>query len=219
MQVTGTEARFSVSANHADVQDALKLVFDQAGKQFLLDNNVTGQITLRLTEQPLNVALDAICKQTFLRYRYDAGASIFCIERDDAAVRTAFSRLRSLDVSLRDQLRLMGLSLPNENGFSVGQGYGGALVNPLTGNRNFGPDTRNGLSASGRVVLPEQSPIEGAGRKDAPVGRMKNPNAEKLAPQGPPASVSDAAASDATADAATPDLSKPGELQQFFADQ
>src|SRR5437868_922947 len=34
LHVTGTPDRFSISADHADVQSVLKYVFDQAGKQF-----------------------------------------------------------------------------------------------------------------------------------------------------------------------------------------
>ena len=101
--MTGSESRFTLSANHADVQDTLKLIFDQANKQFFLDSTVCGQITMRLNDQPLSVTLDAICKQTFLHYRLDANTGITYFERDETAVRAAFTRLRALDANLRDQ--------------------------------------------------------------------------------------------------------------------
>lgn len=114
LQVTGTNSRFTISANRAEVTDALKLLFDQAEKQFVLEGNITGTVTLRLNEQPLGVVLPAICRQAFLKFRFDPVSGIFHIERDEASVRAAFQQLRNLDAELRNQLRLMGLSLPND---------------------------------------------------------------------------------------------------------
>ena len=212
LQVTGTPSRFSVSANHADVQDALKTVFDQAGKQFVLDNNVTGQITLRLMDQPLNIVLDAISRQAFLRYRTDANTGITTFERDDDALRGAFARLRSLDASLRDQMRLLGLGLPSENALGFAQGgrggaYGGATQNGNNGQN--GNDLRNGLEeamrASRRGALPgaPETPALKDGTTQAG-GRVL-----QIAPQGPAAQANDA-------DKAALDTNGVADLQQFL---
>src|SRR5262249_42355607 len=60
LRVTGNAMRLSISANRADVRDTLKAIFDQTGKQFVLSNNVTGQVTLRLENQTLTRVLNAI---------------------------------------------------------------------------------------------------------------------------------------------------------------
>ncbi len=114
LRVTGTTKRFTVIADRSDVRDTIKTIFDQAERQFTLDNNVVGQVTLRLQDQPLSTALSAICRQAFLKYSTHPTTNITFFERDDAAVREAFLRLRLLDARLRDQMRLMGLSLPPE---------------------------------------------------------------------------------------------------------
>ena len=128
LRVAGSATRFTLIADRADVRDAIKVVFDQAERQFTLDNNVVGQVTLRLQEQPLALTLNALCRQAFLKYRTDPTTKITFFERDDVAVREAFTRLRLLDASLRDQMRLMGLSLPPDNvlqnSFSI-NGLGG----------------------------------------------------------------------------------------------
>ena len=186
LQVTGTAVRFSVAANHADVQDALKTVFDQAGKQFVLDNNITGQITLRLSDQPLNVVLEAICRQSFLRYKANANTGIFSFERDDDALRSAFTRLRSLDSGLRDQMRLLGLSLPSENAFGAAGSRSGAYGAAQNGNNGQnGNDLRNGLDEAMNASRSGGAP-GAAGRSAAKdgntqvVGRVL-----QVAPQGP----------------------------------
>jgi hypothetical protein len=138
LQVTGTNSRFTISANRAEVTDALKLLFDQAEKQFVLEGNITGTVTLRLNEQPLGVVLPAICRQAFLRYRFDPVSGIFHIERDEASVRAAFQQLRNLDAELRNQLRLMGLSLPNDT----------IIINPAARVFNSQPQS-SGLRGAG----------------------------------------------------------------------
>lgn len=114
LHVTGKAGRFTVLADSADVRSALKLVFDQAEKQFVLDSSVTGQVTLRLTDQPFRTVLTALCEQAFLKWEYDAENGIFHFSRDEEAVKAAFTRLRTLNTLLRQQLRLMGLDIPGD---------------------------------------------------------------------------------------------------------
>ncbi len=207
LQLTGTATRFSIDARHADAQDALKAVFDQAGKQFALENNVAGQVTLRLTDQPLNVVLDAVCRQAFLRYRLDAASGISYIERDDDALRSAFSRLRSLDSSLRDQMRMLGLSLPAENAFGI-NGYGGGNSVLLNGAAN-GDNLRSGMDSmlgASRRAAKTPSP----GNAAAGMGRQQ---AIQIAPQGPAAGQTPALAQ---ADAQALDTTNVADIQQFL---
>ena len=212
LQVTGTATRFSVAANHADIQDALKTVFDQAGKQFLLDANITGQITLRLSDQPLNVVLDALCRQAFLRYRTDAATGITSFERDDAALRSAFTRLRSLDAALRDQMRLLGLSLPSESAFGMqAGGRGGAYGNSQNGaNGQSGNDLRNGLDEAMRAARRNSTP----GTPEAPALKDGTGQAAgrvlQVTPLGP------AAAAPGAVENAALDTNGVADIQQFL---
>ncbi len=151
LQVTGTIEKFTLSANRADVMDTLKLVFEQAEKQFVPVGAITGTVTLRLTEQPLVTTLNAICKQTLLRFRFDANSGIFFIERDDPAVRDAIQRLRQLDTEMRNQLRLLGLSLPNDAYFGMTQNN--SIVN-LRNGAGFGGAGGSIAGSSGRAIYP-----------------------------------------------------------------
>ncbi len=114
LHVTGTVVKFTVDADHADIQSVLKAVFDQAGAQFTTDNNVVGQVTLRLTDQPLPTTLDTLCRQLLLRYhKNDRG--IYLFEQDIEATRAAITRLRDLNALTRQQLRTFGISLPDDS--------------------------------------------------------------------------------------------------------
>lgn len=101
LHVTGTASRFTISANKADVKTVLKLVFDQAGKDFTLDGSVTGDTTLRLTEQPFLAAIKAICDESFLRYTVDRTTGAYRFQLDIDAIKVAFSRMRAVDQMLR----------------------------------------------------------------------------------------------------------------------
>lgn len=125
LQITGTAQVFSLVVGRADVQDVLKLVFDQGQKQFTLDAGITGQVTLRLVNQPLKTVLDSICRQTFLKYQIQTG--IFVFTRDEDAVRRAILQVRELNTQMRDQLRMLGLDVPPEMNFYAQNGaIGGA---------------------------------------------------------------------------------------------
>lgn len=118
LRVTGNAMRLSIFANRADVRDTLKAIFDQTGKQFVLSNNVTGQVTLRLENQSLNRVLNDICEQTFNAYIIELTTGVYRFARNEQALQKAIQRLRFQDGAVRDQLRLMGLGLPDEAAFA-----------------------------------------------------------------------------------------------------
>jgi len=163
LQVTGTIEKFTISANRADVMDTLKLIFEQAEKQFVPVGNLTGTVTLRLTEQPLVTTLEAVCKQTFLRFRFDANSGIFYIERNEPAVRDAIQRLRQLDTELRNQLRLLGLSLPSEAYLGMQNGVQNSMLNSQgtvagrVGNGFSGGNAQSAVNPNLRVFNPADS--------------------------------------------------------------
>ena len=98
LQVSGSGDRLTVDVERGDVQSTLKAVLKQTGKQFVPDANVTGTVTLLLTDQPLDVVLRAVCDQSYLRYT-TSPSGVYRFTRDDAAIKTAFSRLNELNAS------------------------------------------------------------------------------------------------------------------------
>lgn len=135
LQVSGAGDRLTVDAERADVQSTLRAVLKQAGRQFVPDATVTGQVTLLLTEQPLETVLKAVCASCYLKYS-QTPSGIYSFSRDDEAVRKAFSQLGQLNAGLREQLRAMGLDVPADEqlgasrfrsqSFGAG-GFGGAI--------------------------------------------------------------------------------------------
>ena len=152
LQVTGTAQKVSIDADHADVQSAIKAIFDQAKLQFTLDSSVTGQLTLRLTDQSLDVTLDTICKQTFLRYHRDAGTGIYTFEQDTDAIKAAFTHLRDLNLQMRQQLRDQGLELPSEEqiGLATNGMYRQGSNTPIPGKAGRGDKGDTGAAAPAR---------------------------------------------------------------------
>ncbi len=112
LQVTGTTNSFTVSAQHADVLSLLKLVFDQAHRQFVPDASVTGDVTFALTGQRFDVVLAAICRQTFLRYEVDK-QGIYRFRRDEEALRNLLLKTQAINGVLQEQLRGMGYAVPS----------------------------------------------------------------------------------------------------------
>jgi hypothetical protein len=165
LQVTGTVERFTVDADHADVQSLLKAIFDQAKKQFNPGHNVTGQVTLRLTDQPLDKVLNAVCEQMFLRYHPDKTDGIYRFEQDDAAIKAAFIRLNTLNAQLRQQLRDMGLDVPGDEQLSITPGAIGGF--------GGGGVARNGaaLGNGARGGAGTQSPAQGSAVTGQPGGQ------------------------------------------------
>ena len=149
MQVSGTTNNFTVSAQHADVLSLLKLVFDQAHRQFVPDASVTGDVTFALAGQKFDVVLASICKQAFLRYDVDKNG-VYQFRRDDEALRNLILRTRAINTALQEQLRRMGYTVPSGNGvnsFGAG-GFGGGMPGGGAAGRSASP----AYNLSGRLV-------------------------------------------------------------------
>jgi hypothetical protein len=114
LQVSGAPNSISIDVERSDVQSALKSVLKQAGKQFVPDATVTGQVTLLLTDQPLDTVLKAICDACYLKYTRDP-SGIYRFTRDEAAIKRAFTQLKELNSQLRAQLRAQGLDVPSDD--------------------------------------------------------------------------------------------------------
>jgi hypothetical protein len=126
MQVSGTTNNFTISAQHADILSLLKLVFDQAHRQFVPDASVTGDVTFALSGQKFDTVLASICKQAFLRVDVDKNG-VYQFRRDDEALRNLILKTRAINAVLQEQLRRMGYAVPSGGpgtGFGTG-GFGG----------------------------------------------------------------------------------------------
>lgn len=144
LQVSGSATRFTISAQHADIKNALKLIFDQAHRQFAPDGSVAGNITLALTGQSFSAVLDAVCRQTFLRFMIDKNG-IYQITRDDEAVRKLVARTRVVNALLGEQLARLGYDVPAQ-GMASQQGYGRGASSGYSG---ASQNSANGLSMNG----------------------------------------------------------------------
>lgn len=113
IQVIGSVQKMSLDAEHADVLSVLKAVLKQGQKMFAPDATVTGQVTLSLSDLPLETLLKEICEQNFLRYQIQNG--IYRFSRDEEAIKASFTKLKSLNAQLRLQLRTMGLEFPEDS--------------------------------------------------------------------------------------------------------
>lgn len=112
LQVTGTTNSFTISAQHADVLSLLKLVFDQAHRQFVPDASVTGDVTFALSGQKFDTVLASICRQTFLRYEVDK-QGIYQFRRDEEGLRNLLLKTQTINNVLSEQLRRMGYAVPS----------------------------------------------------------------------------------------------------------
>ena len=169
LQVTGSRLQFSIEADHADIQSALKAIFAQAGKQFDLDYTVAGQLTLRLDNQPLDTVLASISRQMFIKYHLDSGTGIYHFEADTDAEKAAFTHLDTVNALLRQQLRALGVDLPGDSqldgllarslGGAAGQSQnrtvlGAEAIAPQAASKSWKTEGATMLKAAAAGVLP-----------------------------------------------------------------
>ena len=178
LQVSGSGNRLSLEAERADVQSTLKAVLEQAGKQFAPDATVTGQVTLLLTDQPLETVLNAICEGCYLKYSA-LPAGIYKVSRDDEAIKKAFGELRQLNAQLRAQLRALGLDVPAEEQLAAAPqraaefgGFGAARSQaPLDAAKPAAPAGRSLQTAPAGSVRTEPQVSELAGQRRGQQGK------------------------------------------------
>ena len=178
IQVSGTTNNFTVSAQRADVLSLLKLVFDQAHRQFVPDASVTGDVTFALSGQKFDVVLASICKQAFLRYDVDKNG-VYQFRRDDDALRNLILRTRAINAALQEQLRRMGYAVPvgsagssfGAGGFGGGMSGGGVAGRTASSAHNF--SNRLMQDSYGRGRESESNLSAGVSRDQNAVGLSK----------------------------------------------
>lgn len=157
LNVSGTKSSISIDAERADVVSTLRAVLKQANQQFVHTAGVTGQVTLVLQNQPLEVVLMAICEPNFLTYSKGSDG-IYRFTRDDKAIRQAFASLQSLNQEFRAQLLRLGLqdnyfkenSTP-QNYFATGRANPDFGVNRNSGTSNLLADSALPPSRSSKM--------------------------------------------------------------------
>ncbi len=130
IQVSGSTDKMSVDVEHGDLVSVFKAVMKQGQKMFTPDATVSGQVTLSLSDQPLASVLKAICEQSYLKYQVKDG--IYKFTRDDDAIKVSFTKLKELNLQLRQQLRTLGMELPDDSNFDMANnraGFGGGKAN------------------------------------------------------------------------------------------
>ncbi len=73
------DARITVDYRDADIRTALKQLFDTAGVDYSLDPAVQGYITLKLTDQPFNIALRSILRSSQTPLTYSVENRIYTV--------------------------------------------------------------------------------------------------------------------------------------------
>jgi len=88
---------------NADLVDVFKILAYQSGKDIAVDGSVTGTITLKLTEVPLEQALDLVCRLNNLSYTEIGKSYVVGPKEKIAAIGGATSEIYRLQVVPVDQ--------------------------------------------------------------------------------------------------------------------
>jgi type II secretory pathway component GspD/PulD (secretin) len=106
LKVTGSPARMSLYADHADVTAALSRVLRLAHRDFTIEPSVGGIVTMRLSNRTWSTIVDAVCRQSFTKYSTVDGVLTF--RADTAALREAVRRTREISDQLAEELQSHG---------------------------------------------------------------------------------------------------------------
>jgi hypothetical protein len=112
LDVSGSPARMSLRANHADVVAVLSRVLNLARKDFALDPSVIGVVTMRLSNRKWSTIVDEVCRVSFVKYTDKGGVLTF--SADMTALRDAVQRSQTISGQLAEQLKYRyGFGAPN----------------------------------------------------------------------------------------------------------
>lgn len=120
----GNQSKISLTVSNLNVLKALSLLFNIAHLQFVPDSGISGAVTFTLINQPFSVALNAICKQDYLRYTVD-NRGIYHISWDDSALKKEFAHLRIMNGMLAQRLSGGGFN-------GQGSGYNNSAMQPYS---------------------------------------------------------------------------------------
>lgn len=168
LQVSGSTNSFVISAQRADVLSLLKLVFNQAHRQFVPDASVTGDVTFALNGQKLETVLEAVCKQAFLRYDIDRN-NIYQFRRDEQALRNFILKTQIINTALQEQVRRMGYTVPQNVITGLSSGAPGGRFGGGSGESLGRANVQNSVNGQGGIHSPsgEAEPL-GVQNSNAP---------------------------------------------------
>jgi hypothetical protein len=151
---------------------------------------------MHLSNQSFSTTLDAVCKSLLIRYHKDA-KGIYVFEQDTQAIKAAIMRIKDLDALLRQQLRTVGLSLPedgpldmvtngvaqrdkkvagvaqNRGSLSAGSGFGGGVGSVVgRGGGEAGAVNPNTLDGASQNQVTRTMRSKGTAKEDAPVNGL-----------------------------------------------
>ncbi len=72
----------TVSATQADIRDALRMLFNQAGLNYSVDADVQGSVTVSLKDVPLETALRVLLNQVKATYRVEGGVYVVSLRQE-----------------------------------------------------------------------------------------------------------------------------------------
>ncbi len=110
VQAAQKQPGVTIAAANVRTTQVLAMVFAQVHQQFVCDGDIGGSITLSLQQQPLPVALKAICSEAYLRY-YTDSRGITHFTRDQKALQTAILHIKT-SAALLQQMRMLGMPSP-----------------------------------------------------------------------------------------------------------
>jgi hypothetical protein len=97
----------------------LVAIFTKMDRQFTVDQTVSGTVTLRLVSVPFDLALNEICRQAHLIWRYNGAVRIYNITWEPAALKGGYALTQYLVTnglaSAQDASNMMGLLPSNAN--------------------------------------------------------------------------------------------------------
>jgi hypothetical protein len=155
--------KVTLNLENADIRYGLKLLFQAAGANYSIDQNVQGAVSVSLNDVSFRVALESLLKSasTPLTYRVEEGVYLIAPKRED---RTLIDRdeeeiipktsgpkpVYKIRLNFIDAIDLAnafgGGVLESRFGTMGSQGFGGGMGNGGFGNSGFG---NNGMGNSG----------------------------------------------------------------------
>ena len=130
----------SLDLDQADIRDALKIIFKNAGYSYSVDNTVQGTVTVHLTNIPFETALRNVLNQVSSTYRIEGGIYNIVLRPNDIATGTlappvpeANEIIRKIYIRSADPALIFAIlagtadigSMPETSTLSFGGGFGG----------------------------------------------------------------------------------------------
>ena len=155
----------SLDLDQADIRDALKIIFKNAGYSYSVDQNVQGTVTVHLTNIPFETALRNVLNQVVATYRIVAGIYNIVLRPDPVEILrpegpegTGPSEIiRKIYIRSADPALIFAIlsgtadigTMPESSTLSFGGGFGGQGGFGGGGRGGFGGGGQGGFGGGG----------------------------------------------------------------------